>query len=66
MTKWLEESRRRWNHDPRGAKPAPAVSESPTPLDVQDEAAWTPPALTLVGGTDITPGLGPVASQDPK
>lgn len=66
MTKWLEESRRRWNHDPRGAKPAHAASESPAPPDIPEHAPRTPPTLTLVGGTDITPELAPVASKDPE
>lgn len=31
------------------------VSESPLPLDAPEEPTGTPPTLTLVGGTDITP-----------
>ncbi len=32
-----------------------AVSESALPLDAPEEPTSTPPTLTLVGGTDITP-----------
>jgi hypothetical protein len=32
-----------------------AVSESPLPPDAPEEPTGTPPTLTLVGGTDVTP-----------
>jgi hypothetical protein len=31
------------------------VSESALPLDAPEEPTGTPPKLTLVGGTDVTP-----------
>jgi hypothetical protein len=41
-----------------------AVREIPLPLDAPEEPTSTPPTLTLVGGTDITPApLEPIASQ---
>ena len=42
-----------------------AVSWTPVPLDVPEEPISTPPTLTLVGGTDVSPTqLDPIASQE--
>jgi hypothetical protein len=55
MTKRIEQSRRRGHHDSRWTSRVHAVSESPLPLDAPEEPTSTPPTLTLVGGTDVTP-----------
>jgi len=64
MAKRIEPSRRHGHHDPRWTSPVRAVSESPPPLDAPEEPTSTPPTLTLVGGTDITPPpLDPIATE---
>lgn len=64
MTKRSEQSRRHGRHDSSWTSRLHAVSESPLPLDAPEEPKGTPPTLTLVGGTDITPtDLGPIATQ---
>ena len=64
MTRRMEQSRRHGHHDPRWTGGLHAVRESPLPLDAPEEPTSTPPTLTLVGGTDITPApLEPIASQ---
>jgi hypothetical protein len=62
MAKRIEQSRSHGLYDPLGTRPVHAVSESPLPVDEPDEPARTPPILTLVGGTDVTPApLDPLA-----
>ncbi len=64
MTKRIEHSRRHGHHDPRRTSRIHAVTESPLPFDAPEEPTGTPPTLTLVGGTDITPTrLDPIAAQ---
>jgi hypothetical protein len=55
MAKRIEQSRRHGYYDPRWAGPVLAVSETSLPVDEPDEPTRTPPTLTLVGGTDVTP-----------
>jgi hypothetical protein len=63
MTKRIEQSRKHGHHDPRWASRIHAVTESPPPFDAPEEPTGTPPTLTLVGGTDITPTpLDPIAA----
>jgi len=63
MTKRSEQSRRHGHHDSSWTSRLHAVSESPLPLDAPEEPNGTPPTLTLVGGTDITPtDLEPIAT----
>jgi hypothetical protein len=65
MAKRIEQSRRHGHYDPRWAGRVHVVSESPLPLDEPDEPARTPPTLTLVGGTDVTPTPLPNADLRP-
>jgi len=64
MAKRMEQSRRHGYNDPRWTLPVLVASESPLPVDEpEDEPARTPPRLTLVGGTDLTPmPLDPLAT----
>jgi hypothetical protein len=55
MAKRIEQSRRHGHSDPRWTRPVHTVSELPLPMDVPEEPTHTPPTLTLVGGTDVTP-----------
>jgi hypothetical protein len=55
MAKRMEQSRRHGYYDPRWTLPVLVASESPLPVDEPEEPARTPPRLTLVGGTDLTP-----------
>jgi hypothetical protein len=62
MAKRIEQSRRHGQYDPRWIGPVLAVSESSLPVDEPDEPTRTPPTLTLVGGTDVTPkSIDPLA-----
>jgi hypothetical protein len=62
MAKRIEQSRRHGHYDPRWSGPVLAVNESPLPVDEPEEPSRTPPTLTLVGGTDVTPTpLDPLA-----
>ena len=65
MAKRIEQSRRHGHHDSRWSGRVVAESESPLPLDAPEEPTSTPPTLTLVGGTDITPTpLDPIATRN--
>lgn len=55
MTRRMEQSRRHGHHDSKWTNRLHAVSESALPLDAPEEPTGTPPTLTLVGGTDVTP-----------
>jgi hypothetical protein len=62
MAKRMEQSRRHGYYDPRWTLPVLVANESPLPVDEPQEPARTPPTLTLVGGTDLTPTpLDPLA-----
>jgi hypothetical protein len=62
MAKRIEQSRRHGYYDPRWTLPVLVASASPLPVDEPDEPFLTPPTLTLVGGTDLTPTpLDPLA-----
>jgi len=66
MAKRIEQSRRHGHYDPRWTGPVLAVSESSLPVDEPEEPTRTPPKLTLVGGTDVTPTpLDPSAPLQP-
>ncbi len=63
MTKRMEQSRRHGHHDSRWTGRLQAVSESPLPPAAPEKHTGTPPTLTLVGGTDVTPtALEPTAT----
>ena len=63
MTKRMEQSRRHGHHDSRWTGRLHAVSDSPLPPVVPEVPTRTPPTLTLVGGTDVTPtDLEPIAT----
>jgi hypothetical protein len=55
MAKRIEQSRKHGHHDPRWSSPLHVVSGSSLPLDEPSGPPHTPPALTLVGGTDASP-----------
>jgi hypothetical protein len=57
MAKRIKESRRHgYDAAPRLNGPVLAVTASALPMDVPEEPTHIPPTLTLVGGTDFTPG----------
>lgn len=63
MAKRIQQSRRHGHYDPRWAGRLHVVGESPLPVDEPEDTPFTPPRLTLVGGTDVTPKpLDPLAS----
>jgi hypothetical protein len=66
MAKRIEQSRRHGDSDPRWTRPVHTVITLPLPMDVPEEPTHTPPTLTLVGGTDVTPTpLDPFAPLRP-
>lgn len=57
MANRIEQSRRHGQHDSRWIPPLHVVADSPLPIDAPADPIHTPPTLTLVGGTDVTPTL---------
>ena len=55
MAKRIEQSRRHGHYDPRWTRPVLVASQSSLPVDELQKPARTPPTLTLVGSTDLTP-----------
>jgi hypothetical protein len=54
MAKRIQQSRRHGHYDPRWTGPLHLVAESPLPVGQPEDTPFTPPTLTLVGGTDVT------------